>query len=66
MNKESIYYQRMFGYKKIDYQLETNTLKTTDKEITTYYYAIFDNNRFQITKEEYECLLKEMEDDNRK
>ena len=61
MTKESIYYQKKFGYKKLQYRLETNTLKTSDKKITTYYYAVFDNDRFEISKEEYDCLLKELE-----
>lgn len=61
MTKETIYYNRMFGYKKIRYHLETKTLKTTDKKITTYYYAVFDDKRIEVDKEEYECLLRELE-----
>lgn len=60
MTKETIYYQRMFGHKELQYELETNTLKTNDKKITTYYYAIFGNDKFEISKEEYECLLEEL------
>lgn len=61
MTKESIYYQRMFGHKKTQYRLKTITLKTSDKKITTYYFAVFGNDEFEISKEEYECLLKELE-----
>ena len=61
MTKETIYYNRMFGHKKLPYELETSTLKTTDKKITTYYYAVFDGKRLEIDKEEYECLLRELE-----
>ena len=57
MNKEN----RMFGLKNIQYSLETKTLKTGDKKITTYYYAIFGSNRFAISREEYECLLETLE-----
>lgn len=61
MTKETIYYNRKFGYKKLQYHLETKTLKTTDKKITTYYYAVFGGDRLEIGKEEYECLLGELE-----
>ena len=62
MNKETIYYNRMFGHKRISYDLSTKTVKTLDKEIKTYYYATFDNKTIEIDKEEYDCLLKELEE----
>ena len=61
MTKETIYYNRMFGHKRIQYVLSTTTLKTFDKKIETYYFAKFDNDKFEISKEEYDCLLKELE-----
>ena len=61
MTKETIYYNRMFGWKKITYTLSTKTVKTCNNEVTTYYYATFDNVKLEIDKEEYNCLLKELE-----
>lgn len=60
MSKETIYYNRMFGHKKIQYTLATKTVKTCNKNIVTYYYAKFDNDEFEVSKEEYDCLLKEL------
>lgn len=66
MNKESIYYNRMFGYKKINYDLHTKTVKTCKtcgNRIITYYYVQFDNDKLEINEEEYNCLLKELEEE---
>lgn len=60
MTKETIYYSRMFGYKEIDYCLETKTILSCDGKIITRYYAIFGTDKFEISKEEYDVLLKEL------
>lgn len=63
MNKESIYYNRMFGFKKLSYTLSTKTVRTCNSnknKIVTYYYATFGNDTVEISKEEYDCLLEEL------
>lgn len=62
MNKETIYYARMFGHKRLGYTLSTKTLEMCDGKIKTYYYASFDQDTIEIGKEEYDCLLEELSD----
>lgn len=67
MTKESILFDRLGVY---NFSLNTATLKTKDKEVTTYYSVIWrceygerSELKQDISKEEYDFLLKELEND---
>ncbi|MBO7213990.1 MAG: hypothetical protein J6V66_00685 [Clostridia bacterium] len=67
MTKESILFERLGVY---SFDLKTKTLRTGDKKITTYYWVIWyckhggsSEIKQEITKEEYEFLLKELGND---
>ena len=67
MTKESILFDGLGVY---SFDLRTKTLRTENKKITTYYwvnwyckYGESDGTKQEITKEEYEFLLKELEND---
>jgi len=60
MTVESIYYNKMFGDKSLNYRLTTRTEKIYSGEINTRYFAHFDDNFFEVSKEEYDYLLAEL------
>ena len=65
MTKASIFFDKLGVY---SFDLKTKTLRTADKKITTYYwinwyckYGESSEIKQEITKEEYEFLLNELE-----
>lgn len=67
MTKESIFFDKLGVY---SFDLKTRTLRIEDKKVTTYYwvtwyckYGSCSEKEQEITKEEYEFLLKELEND---
>lgn len=67
MTKESILFNKLGVY---SFNLKTKTLRTEDKKVTTYYWVVWsckygENCKIkqEITKEEYEFLLKELENE---
>lgn len=66
MTKENILFDRLGVY---SYRLKTQTLKTEGGKITTYYTVIWSMKygesseiKQEISKEEYEYLLKELKE----
>ena len=68
MIKESILFDKLGVY---SFELKTETLRTEDKKVTTYYWVIW-NCKYgerseivqDISKEEYEFLLEKLENDS--
>ena len=63
MTKESIFFDYFEVY---SFNLKTETLRTEDKKITTYYSVVWHRKNGcdigqEISKEEYELLLKELQ-----
>lgn len=61
LTKEKIYYDAKFGRKGTSYRLYTNTFRAYDGVIETVYFAEFGQDKLEISKKEYEFLLKELE-----
>ena len=61
LSKEKIYYDAKFGHKGLSYRLSTETFRAYDGVVETVYRAEFGEDKLEISKREYEFLLRELE-----
>lgn len=62
MSIEKIYWLAKFGPHKPTLELTTLTYVDNDKQVKTIWAAVFNDERLEVSKEEYDFLLKGLEE----